>query len=78
MNLTGSPAHCWLLCLVYVFCLLNVTASPALDGIYPLQALTGHVPAISYCLHLSFWVPAYYKVDENESDHRLPSQSNES
>ena len=77
MNLTGAPTHCWLLCLVYVCSLLNVTASSSLDGIITLQALTGQVPDISYFLHFSFWEPVYYKVDENESDHRFPSQSNE-
>ena len=56
---------------------MNVTASPALDGITPLQALTGQVPEISHFLHFSFWEPVYYKVDENKSDHRFPSQSNE-
>ena len=77
MNLTGAPAHCWLLCLLYVCSLLNATASPALGGLTPLQALTGQVPDISHFLHFSFWEPIYYKVDENESDHRFPSQSNE-
>ena len=56
---------------------MNVTASPVFDGITPLQALTGQVPDISHLLYLSFWEPVYYKVDENESDHRFPSQSNE-
>ena len=56
---------------------LNITASPALDGISPLQALTGQVPDISHFLHFSFWEPVYYNVDENKSDHRFPSQSNE-
>ena len=77
MNLTGAPAHCWLLCMLYVCSLLNATASPALGGITPLQALTGHVPDISHFLHFSFWELIYYKVDENEPDHRIPSQSNE-
>ena len=77
VNLTGAPAHCWLLCLLYVCILLNATASPALGGLTPLQALTGQVPDISHFLHFSFWEPIYYKVDENESDHRFPSQSNE-
>ena len=77
MNLTRAPAQCWLLCLVYVCSLLNVTASPALYGITPLQALTGQVPDNSHVLHCSFWEPVYYKVDENESDHRFPSPSNE-
>ena len=35
MNLTGAPPHCWLLCLVYVCSLLNVTASPTLGGLTP-------------------------------------------
>ena len=57
MNLTGAPVHCWLLCLVYVCSLLNVTASPALDGITPLQVLIGQVPDINHFLHFSFWEP---------------------
>ena len=77
MNLTGAPAHCWLLCMLYVCSLLNATESPALGGLTPLQALTGQVPDISHFLHFSFWEPIYYKVDENEPDHRFPSQSNE-
>ena len=77
MNLTGAPAHCWLLCILYVCHLLNATASPALGGLTPLQALTGQVPDISHFLHFSFWEPIYYKVDESKPDHRFPSQSNE-
>ena len=71
MNLTGAPDHCWLLCLLYVCSLLNVTASPAFGGLTPIQALTGQVPDISHFLHFSFWEPVYYKVDENETDHRF-------
>ena len=37
----------------------------------PIQALTGQVPDISHFLHFTFWEPVYYKVDENEPDHRL-------
>ena len=77
MILTRAPAHCWLLCMQYVCNLLNATASPALGGLTPLQALTGQVPDISHFLHFSFWEPIYYKVDESEPDHRFPSQSNE-
>ena len=77
MNLTGAPAHCWLLCMLYVCNLLNATASPALGSLTPLQALNGQVPDISHFLHFSFWEPIYYKVDESEPDHRFPSQSNE-
>ena len=39
--------------------------------------LTGQVPDISHFLHFSFWEPVYYKVDENELDHKFPSHSNE-
>ena len=77
MNLTGAPAHCWLLCMLYVCHLLNATASPALGGLTPLQALTGQVPDISHFLYFSFWEPIYYKVDESEPDNRFPSHSNE-
>ena len=72
MNLTGAPAHCWLLCMLYVCNLLNATASPALGGLTPLQALTGQVPDISHFLHFSFWEPVYYKVDESEPDTDFP------
>ena len=57
MNLTGALAHCWLLCLLYVCSLLNVTSSPALKRITPIQALTGQVPDIRHFLHFSFWEP---------------------
>ena len=77
MNLTGAPADYWLLCMLYVCNLRNATASPALEGLTPLQALTGQVPDISHFLHFSFWEPVYYKVDGSEPDHRFPSQSNE-
>ena len=77
MNLTGAPAHCSILCLLYVCSLLNATATPGLGGFTPIQHLTGKVPDISHFLHFSFWEPVYYKVDENEPDHRFPSQSKE-
>ena len=64
MSLTRAPAHCWLLCLLYVCGLLSVTASPALGGLTPIQALTGQVSDISHFLHFSFWEPVYYKADE--------------
>ena len=36
MNRSGAPATCWLLCLIYVFYLLNHIACRALDGKIPL------------------------------------------
>ena len=32
MNMSGAPANCWLLCLIYVYYLLNHIACTALDG----------------------------------------------
>ena len=54
MNLTGAPAHCWLLSFVFVCSCLNVTASPVLGGLTPIQALTIQVPDISHFLHFLF------------------------
>ena len=77
MNLTGAPAHSWLLCLVYVCNLINAMASAVLGGLTAIQALIGQVSGISHFLHFSFWEAVYYKVDENEPDHRFHSPSNE-
>ena len=77
LMITGAPGHCWQLCLLYVCSLLNVTASPALGALTPIQALTGQKSDISHFLHFSYGEPVYYKVDENEPNHRFPSQSNE-
>ena len=54
MNLIGAQGHCWLLCQDYVCALLNVTASPALNGKTPIQPLPGQVPDISHFLQFSF------------------------
>ena len=40
MNPTGAAAHCWLLCLTYVCALKDVTASPTLNGITPIQVIS--------------------------------------
>ena len=77
MNLSGCPASCWLLCLHYMWLLLNFTASATLGGICPIHALLGQIPDISFLLHFYFYEPVYYKVDKNEPDHGFPSPSNE-
>ena len=55
MNRSGAPANCWLLCLIYVCCLLNHIACTALDGNIPLLALTGITPDISIILLFTFY-----------------------
>ena len=56
---------------------LNVTVSPGLGGITPVQALTRQVPDISFLLHFTFWEPVYYKVDQSEPKSCFHSDSNE-
>ena len=63
--------------MTYAHHLLNVTASPTLGGIMPLQTLTGQVPNIRFLLHFTFWEPVYYKVDQSQPDSYFPSHSNE-
>ena len=52
-------------------------SSPALDGLPPLQALTGQTPDINFLLHFSFWEPVYYRVNPNEPSSSFLSTSNE-
>ena len=76
MNLSVCPASCWLLCLTYVCSLLNVTSSPALGGITsPSTNWTNSRHQLTPLLLLLGI--RYYKVDPNEPDSKLPSQSNE-
>ena len=77
MNTSGCPACCWLLCLQYIFVVLNYLASPTLQGICPVQALEGTTPDINFMLHFSFYEPVYYRIDSSEPDLNFPSSSNE-
>ena len=77
MNTSGCPACCWLLCLQYICVVLNHLASPTLQGIWPVQALVGTTPDISFLLHFSFYEPVYYRIDSSEPDLNFPSSSNE-
>ena len=52
-------------------------SSPTLDGLTPLQALTGQTPDISFLLHFSFCEPVYYRVNPNDPSSNFPSTSNE-
>ena len=65
--------HINLLCLLYVCSLLIYLASPSLDGICPIQALTGTTPDISFLVCFSFWEPVYYRVDSHEPASNSPS-----
>ena len=73
MNRSGSPANCWLLCLIYVCYLLNHIACAALDGKIPLFALTGITPNISIILLFTFYQPVFIATH----DQNFPSESEE-
>jgi hypothetical protein len=73
LDLSGAPAHAWLLALTYVCCLLNHLASAALAWKPPLRVLSGQTPDISKCMHFSFFEPIYYHAYSNT----FPSSSNE-
>ena len=71
MKRSGTPANCWLLCLIYVCYLLNHIAYSALDGKIPLLALTGITPDISIILLFTFCQPVFYET----YDQHFPSES---
>ena len=73
MNRTGAPPYTWLLALTYVCMILNVLASPSLDGQIPLTVLTGQVVDISPYLQFAFYEPVYIKRSKQD----FPSQSEE-
>ena len=55
----GTPANCWLLCLIYVCYLLNHIACAAQDGKIPLFALTGITPDISIIILFTYYQPVF-------------------
>ena len=73
MNRSGAPANCWLLCLVYVYYLLNHIACASLDGTIPLCTLTGITPDISIILLFTFYQAVFYATH----DQHFPSESEE-
>ena len=76
MNSSGFPPSAWLLCLQCVCVLLNHMSSSALDGLPPLQALTGQTTDISFLFNFSFWEPVYDRVNPNKPSSNFPSTSN--
>lgn len=73
LNRSGAPANCWLLVMQYVCHVLNHLASPTLNWIPPLQALTGQTPDTSALLVCAFYEPVYY----NPHVKGFPHKSNE-
>ncbi len=72
LDRSGSPANTWLLCLMYVAIILNLSYNWTLGGV-PLQRAEGSTPDISPLLRFYWWEPVYFKVD----DAPFPSTSRE-
>ena len=73
MNMSGAPANCWLLCMIYVCYILNHIACGALNGSIPLLVLYGITPDISIMLLYTFYQPVFYATH----DQHFPSESEE-
>ena len=74
MNRSDAPTNCWLLCLIYVYYLLNHIACTALDGKIPLFVLSGIASNISIILLFTFYQPVCYATHDqhfhSESEER--------
>jgi hypothetical protein len=72
LDWTGTPAYCWLLCLMYVCFMLNNAFSEVIQST-PLRQAYGTDNDISPMLYFSFYELVYYLVDETT----FPSKSKE-
>ncbi len=73
MDRTGTPAFCWLLCLMYICFVLNSCALASLKGKTPLFVATGSTNNISPLLAFRWYQKVYYKIEEPG----FPSESRE-
>jgi hypothetical protein len=63
LDRSGSPGYTWLLCLMYVAVLVNLTYNWTIGGI-PLQCAEGSTQDINPLLQFYWWEPVYFKVDD--------------
>ena len=74
MNRSGSPADCWLLCLIYMCYLLNHMSCAALDGKIPIFCLNWYNTRHSIIILLfTIYQPVCYGI----YDQKFPSESDE-
>ena len=71
MDITDTPAGCWLICTMYVIALMQLISQPSLGGISAMQKMTGYIQDTSKCLHYHWWQQVYYL----DHDTPYPSQS---
>ena len=72
LDRAAAPAYTWLLCLMYVCFIINVTVSTG-SNFVPLQVATGSLADITPVLRFRFLEPVYYKLDDSD----FPSESRE-
>jgi hypothetical protein len=60
LNMSGAPAYCWLLCLMYVVFIMNRMAFEPLDWRTPYEWLKVSTPAISMIYCFRFYDRIYY------------------
>ena len=60
LNISGAPAKCWLLALMYVCFVQNHIALASLGWRTPAEWLLGFTPDISVLLQFLFYEPVYY------------------
>ena len=64
MDRSGSPPYTWLLALLYVCFVFNITATPSLGWNCPLNVLTGTTHDCSPLLRFRWWQLVEYKEDD--------------
>jgi hypothetical protein len=69
---TGTPAYCWLLCLMHVCVVLNNTYALSIHAT-PLRMVTGTTNDISHLLYFSLYEPVYYH--NNDSPFPQPARN---
>ena len=75
MNRSGTPANCWLLCMIYVCYVLNYIACSAMGGSMPLLVLYHITPDISIMLLYTFYQPVFYATHDQHSSSESGEQA---
>ena len=60
LTFTGAPNNLWILCLIHVVFILNITANSNIGDISPHQYLYGQTPDTSPTVCFQFYKPVYY------------------
>ena len=71
MNRSGAPANCQLLCMIYVWYILNHIACSAVGGSIPLLVLYGIIPDISIMSLCTFRRPVFYAAHDEHFNRKI-------